>query len=207
MAVVLAVEHDDLLPAGPDPRDPHHLGVGLRRRQRELPLGHPVPPRQRLGHDQRVFGGQEELAPSRGPLADGPHDRRGAVPAEGAHVRDVHIHVLVAVKVPEPGPGPVRYPQRRMIVQLIHPRHRNTTRHRPGGTRGRFHRTRTAVPEPFPLGGGKRLDPGLIHPGTPCHAALIVGGSLAPVPAPVNSDARGRVTASRSPSRQPDRCR
>jgi len=87
----------------------------------------------------------------------------------------------------------VRHPQRRMIVQLIHPRHRNTTRHRPGGARGRFHRTRAAVPEPFPLGGGKRLDPGLIHPGTPCHAALIVGGSLDPRPAPVNNDDRAKT--------------
>jgi hypothetical protein len=43
--------------------------------------------------------------------------------------------------------------------------------------------------EPFPLGGGQRLDLGLIHPRTPCHAALIVGGSLDPGPAPVNSEA------------------
>ena len=165
--MVLAVEHDDLLTAGPDPRNPHDLGVGLRRRQSELPLGHPVPPRQRLGHDQRILAGQEELAPRRDPLADGTDDRRGGVPAEGAHVRDVHIHVLVAVKVPEPGPCPVRHPQRRMIVQLIHPRHRDATRHRPGGAGGRFHRTRAAVSEPFPLGDGKRLDLGLIHPGPP----------------------------------------
>ena len=29
------------------------------------------------------------------------------VPAEGAHVRDVHVHVLMAVKIPEPGSRPV----------------------------------------------------------------------------------------------------
>ena len=92
-----------------DPRDPDEFGVGLRCGQRELPLGHPVPLRQGLGHDQRVLGGEEELVPCGHPLGDGSDDRRGGVPAECAHVRDVHVHVLVAVKVPEPGSCPVRF--------------------------------------------------------------------------------------------------
>src|SRR5918993_3957072 len=38
MTVVLAVEHDDLVTAGPHPRHPDNLGVRLRCGQRELPL-------------------------------------------------------------------------------------------------------------------------------------------------------------------------
>jgi len=54
----------------------------------------------------KSIAGGVPLAPRLHPFADGTDDRRGGVPAEGAHVRDVHVHVLVAVKVPEPGSRP-----------------------------------------------------------------------------------------------------
>ena len=41
--------------------------------------------------------------------------------AEGARVRDVHVYALVPVGVAEMRPLPVRYPDRRMVVDLVHP--------------------------------------------------------------------------------------
>src|SRR5580693_3483687 len=76
-----------------------------------------------------------------------------------------------------------------MVVQLIHPRHRDAARHRPAGAGGGFYRTWAVVSEPFLLGGGKRHELGLIHPRTPpCSAGSIVDHSMSPRAALVDSD-------------------
>ena len=61
VAVVLAVEEQHLLAAGRGPGDPDHLGVGARRRQRELPQRKAVAPRQLARDPDRVLGRQQVL--------------------------------------------------------------------------------------------------------------------------------------------------
>ena len=56
VAVVVAVEHEHLLAPGHDAGDADRLGVGLRRRQRVLPLRQAVAAAELLGDDDRVFG-------------------------------------------------------------------------------------------------------------------------------------------------------
>ena len=99
VAVVLAVEEQHLLAAGRGPGDPDHLGVGARRRQRELPQRKAVAPRQLARDPDRVLGRQQVLRSE----ADLPAHRLDhgsrAVAGEHGHVGDVEVGVLVAVDV------------------------------------------------------------------------------------------------------------
>ncbi len=61
VAVVLAVEHEDLVASGDDSRHADGLRVRVGRRARVLPLRQPEAPSELLGHDDRVLGGQQEL--------------------------------------------------------------------------------------------------------------------------------------------------
>ena len=72
VAVVLAVEEQHLLAAGRGPGDPDHLGVGARRRQRELPQRKAVAPPQLARDPDRVLGRQQVLRSQARPAGSPP---------------------------------------------------------------------------------------------------------------------------------------
>ena len=148
VAVILPVEHQDLVAGGQDPRDADHLGVGLGRRQRVLPLREPVAAAELLGHDDRVLGGQEELIAARHALADGAHHRLGRVAAEHRHVGDVEVAVREAVDVGEPGARTRGDPQRHVVIRAAVPGHRHAVRHDVPGTRPQLGRAGSSLVEP-----------------------------------------------------------
>ncbi len=72
VAVVLAVEEQHLLATGRGPSDPDHLGVGARRRQRELPQRQAVATCQLARDPDRVLGRQQVLRPAARPAGSPP---------------------------------------------------------------------------------------------------------------------------------------
>ena len=130
LAVVMGVEHQHDLPSRQLAREADHLGVRLGGREGELPLGQPVAVGEVLGDDDRVLTGQQELVAELHATGDGLDHRRGRVAAEGAHVRHVHVEVGVPVDVGEARALPVRHPDRRVVVEVVHPRHRHAPWHR-----------------------------------------------------------------------------
>ena len=163
VAVVLAVEEQHLLPAGHGPGDPDDLGVGARRRQRELPHREAVAPHQFARDPDRVLGRQQVLR-SEGHLpAHRLHHRGRAVAGEHGHVGDVEVGVLVAVDVAQTGSGRRLDEQRRVVVRRAQPAHRYAVRHHrlPGGPQRLATRT-------HPHKGGvlallEPSDPGRVH--------------------------------------------
>ena len=119
--VVLAVEDEHHLPPGRVPGEPDHLGVRLRRGQRELPLRHAVAGGEVLGDRDRVLAGKQELVAELHAFRDRLHDRRRGVSTERAHVGHVHVEVRVAVEVGEIGTRSVRDGDRRVLVEVVHP--------------------------------------------------------------------------------------
>ena len=156
--VVLAVEHQHLVSAGHHARDPDHLGVGLRRGQRVLPLGEAVAARELLGHDDRVLGRQQELVAARHAVAHRPHDRLGRVAAEHRHVGDVEVAVREPVDVGEPGPLPGVHPDRQVVIGAAEPGHRHAVGHRVPGARPQLGRPGASRVEPLVLGVLELLD-------------------------------------------------
>ena len=133
--VVMAAEDDDPGTLGDESRDPDHLRIGPRGRQRELPEGKAHPLGEDLAHDQRIFGRQQEL---RAP----PRLRRkrlghGFIPIADGHaqVAEIEIEIGVPVHVGEGRPFSLGDVQRRGPVEPGHPGHRNAERQvgrRPG---------------------------------------------------------------------------
>ena len=146
-AVVLPVEHQHDVAARGLAREPDHLGVGLRRGQRELPFGHPVPVGEMLGDGSHVLAREEELVAERHPRGDGLDDRVGRMAAEPAHVGQVQVGVGVPVDVRERGALAVAHHDRWMLVQVVHPGHRDAARHGAVRTFDRGHRSRVLVHE------------------------------------------------------------
>jgi hypothetical protein len=131
--VVPAVEHQHDFASGHLAGEADHLGVRLRGGERELPLRQPVAPGQVLGDRDRVLAGQQELGAVLHPTGDCIDDRVRRVAAEGAHVRDVHVEIGVPVDVCELGALAVGHPDRRVVVEVVHPHHRHAARHRTAG--------------------------------------------------------------------------
>ena len=128
-AVVRVVVHDDAgslrhLPGVADER-----AVGIGRRERELPDGHPEALRHELGDDRRILRGQHERRPA-GELSGDRRDRGGGrVPAHRPRVTEAEVDVVDAIEA-----GEVR-PRRRLDVHrprsgpLRHPEHRHAIGH------------------------------------------------------------------------------
>ena len=130
LAVVLAVEQQHDLPPGELAGETDDLGVGLGRRRGELPLRQPVAVGEVLGDGDRVLAGQQELVSEAHPASHRLGHGRRRVAAERAHVGHVHVEVGVPVDVGEARAGAARDPDRRVVVEVVHPRHRHAARHR-----------------------------------------------------------------------------
>jgi hypothetical protein len=115
---------------------------------------------------------------------------RGGMPAEGAHVRDVHVHVLGAADVPVPRPGPCdTYSGGWSCGSSIHDI--GTPRGRVRVARGDgLHRTGSVVDESLQLDVGKRLDSGPIHTARPRRPSCDLVIAF-PVPPRSRRDAAG----------------
>ncbi len=130
LAVVLAVEHQHDLPTGELPREADHLRIRLRGREGELPFRQPVAVGEVLGHGDRILAGQQKLVAELHPTRDGLDHRTRRVAAEGAHVGHVEVEVGVPVDVGEGGALAVGHPDRGVLVEVVHPRHRHAPGHR-----------------------------------------------------------------------------
>ena len=140
-------------------RDPDHLGVGLRRRQRVLPLGEAVAARQLLGHARsrpRSATGTGCRAPSASLTAR--TTGLGRVAAEHGHVGDVEVAVREPVDVGEPRTLSRVHPQRQVVVGAAEPGHRHAVGHRVPGARPQLGRPRASRVEPLVLGVLELLD-------------------------------------------------
>ena len=100
-AVVAPVEHEDLRPARHRASDPEGEAVGVRRGQRELPVGQPEAPRHLLADPQRVLARQHQRDAARGLRRDRAQRRLGRVAGHRAGVAEAEVDVLVAVDVGE----------------------------------------------------------------------------------------------------------
>ena len=100
-AVVAPVEHEDLRPPGDRAGDPQREAVGVRRGQRELPVGQPEAPRQLLADPQRVLARQHQRDAARRLRRDRAQRRLGRVAGHRAGVAEAEVDVLVPVDVGE----------------------------------------------------------------------------------------------------------
>ena len=129
-AVVLGVEHQHDLSPRQLTSEADHLGVCLGGREGELPLRQPVAAGEVLGDGDRVLAGQQKLVSELDSPGDRFDDRGRRVAAEGAHISHIHVEVGVPVDVGETGAPAMRHPNRRMVVEVVHPCHRHAPRHR-----------------------------------------------------------------------------
>jgi hypothetical protein len=103
---------------------------GLRGRRGELPLRQAVALGEVLGHRDRVLAGEQELVPAPHLPGDRLGHGRRRVAAERAHVGHVEVEVGVPVDVGEVRALAMRHPDGRVVVEIVHPRHRHAARHR-----------------------------------------------------------------------------
>ena len=127
--VVVPLEQHHDLAIGDGASQPDRLGVRLRRRERELPVGlERIAPRELLGDRDRVLGRQQELGREPHALADGLHDLGHRVAAEHREVARVEVDVGETVDIGEPRALAVIDVDRCVVVRG-HPRHRRAVRH------------------------------------------------------------------------------
>ena len=129
MSAVVADEAEHLGTAGSVPGQTKRLGVGLRRRQGELPGRQPPAPRQLFGDDDRVLRGQHELGAGGDAPLHGAHDRRRVDAAEGALVADVGVEKAAPVGAGEVGAVALGHPDGRVREVADHPAHGHAVRH------------------------------------------------------------------------------
>lgn len=169
LAVVLAVEDEDDVPAGQGPGQADHLGVRLGAGEGELPFRHPVASGEVLGDEDRVLAREQKLVAAPHPLADRLDDRGRRVAAESAHVGEVEVQIGVAVDIGERRPFTLRYPRRRVVVKVIHPGHRDPSRHGSARPLPQLHRPRVIGDEAGVLGNLEPLDAARIQSGQIDH--------------------------------------
>ncbi len=161
VAVVMPLEQDDHLAAGDGPRQPDDLGVSLRGRQRELPLGNRIAAGKFLGHLRRGLSRQQEL---RGPgrlLLDRAYDRRIRVPAEHRHVRGIEVDVAETVQIGETR-AVTMVDVHRLVVVRGHPGHRHAVRHMRASAIDHGKRQGPVLPEARKFPAMQLTDPGPI---------------------------------------------
>ena len=147
-AVVAPVVHDDLAAAGQVPGVADRVPVGVRGRQRELPVGQPEPLGQPRRHRDRVLGRQHRRDPAARAAGHGLDGRRGGVAHHRAGVAEAEVDVVDAVDAGEVRAGGALDEDREVAGPLDHPAHRDAARHvrrgllgegpgpRPGGGEG-----------------------------------------------------------------------
>jgi len=86
-----------------------------------------------LRDGDRIFGREQELVAACHLGAHGLDDGGRRVPAEGAHVGDVHVQIAVPVRIGEVRALALGHPDRGVLVEIVHPGHRDAARHRPTG--------------------------------------------------------------------------
>jgi hypothetical protein len=135
-AVILAVEHQDLLAAGDEPGDAHGEAVGVARRDGDLPIGQAETVGEGARDDDRVLGRQHiggaaarDLA--RHDLGDG----RIGMAEERGGIAEAEIDIAMAVDILQPRADRPFGEDRKRAAPLAHPMQGHAMRHVPRGLR------------------------------------------------------------------------
>jgi hypothetical protein len=156
MAVILAVEDQDLVAAGGETRDADRLRIGRRGRQGELPGWHAEAIGQQAAGDDGVLGRQQEVAAVAEALGDRAQDGLRAEAAGHAEVALGHVEVAVAVDVLEVTARALGGEDLGARIERRHPGAGDAVRHERAALRIERARLRRALAEPahllFPQG-------------------------------------------------------
>ena len=194
-AVVAPVVDEDLRPAGDLPGQPDREPVGVRGRERELPVRQAEPAGELLGDHDRVLGREHERRPPAHLVGHGLGGGLGGVAGHRAGVAQAQVDVLVPVDVGEAGARRLGDEHGKRARPLDHPVHRHAGEQRSPGAFEELSRARMLAGEALVLAGLEPGQPRAVD-GGPRHPRVALANH---VPCILPDRRRWRCRGSRSP--------